>query len=84
MATGTASGKSLGYLAPVLTDLVDGAVAATGRGATALYLSPTKALAADQLARIQSLAIPGAAGGHLRRDTRRRNGAGSVSTPSSC
>lgn len=59
MATGTASGKSLGYLAPVLTDLVEGAGAATGRGATALYLSPTKALAADQLARIQSLAIPG-------------------------
>ncbi|HEX5524674.1 MAG TPA: DEAD/DEAH box helicase, partial [Pedococcus sp.] len=58
MATGTASGKSLGYLAPVLTDLVQGAGSATGRGATALYLSPTKALAADQLARIQSLAIP--------------------------
>ena len=30
-----------------------------GRGATALYLSPTKALAADQLARMQAMAVPG-------------------------
>ena len=59
MATGTASGKSLGYLLPVLSALVAGSEAPTGRGATALYLSPTKALAADQLARIQSLAVPG-------------------------
>ena len=59
IATGTASGKSLGYLLPVLTALVEGADAPTGRGATALYLSPTKALAADQLARVQSMAIPG-------------------------
>ncbi|MDF2144701.1 DEAD/DEAH box helicase [Knoellia sp. p5-6-4] len=59
MATGTASGKSLGYLAPVLSSLVAGASAPSGRGATALYLSPTKALAADQVARLQSLAIPG-------------------------
>lgn len=59
MATGTASGKSLGYLAPVLSSLVEGADAPTGRGATALYLSPTKALAADQVARLQALAIPG-------------------------
>ena len=59
MATGTASGKSLGYLLPVLSGLVEGAAAPTGRGTTALYLSPTKALAADQLARIQSLAVPG-------------------------
>ena len=48
IATGTASGKSLAYLAPVLTTLLDGAEAPNGRGATALYLSPTKALAADQ------------------------------------
>jgi len=59
ISTGTASGKSLGYLLPVLSDVVDGASAATGRGATALYLSPTKALAADQLARLQALAVPG-------------------------
>ncbi len=41
LATGTASGKSVGYLTPALT--------AIGEGATALYLAPTKALAADQL-----------------------------------
>ncbi len=39
--------------------MVDGAAAASGRGATALYLSPTKALAADQLARLEALALPG-------------------------
>ncbi len=59
MATGTASGKSLGYLLPVLTAVVEGAAAPSGRGATALYLSPTKALAADQLARVQAMAVPG-------------------------
>ncbi len=59
VSTGTASGKSLGYLLPVLSDLLDGSAAPTGRGATALYLAPTKALAADQLARVTSLAIPG-------------------------
>jgi DEAD/DEAH box helicase domain-containing protein len=59
MATGTASGKSLGYLLPVLSALVEGSAAPSGRGATALYLSPTKALAADQLARVQAMAVPG-------------------------
>src|SRR5882757_3231159 len=43
LATGTASGKSLGYQLPVLTALL------TDLKATALYLSPTKALGADQL-----------------------------------
>ncbi|MBR7743380.1 DEAD/DEAH box helicase [Phycicoccus sp. BSK3Z-2] len=57
LATGTASGKSLGYLVPVLDALVTGA---SGLHApTALYLSPTKALAGDQLARLDSLALPG-------------------------
>lgn len=59
LATGTASGKSLGYLLPSLTAVLEGRAAANGRGATALYLSPTKALAADQLARIQSWHVPG-------------------------
>ncbi|HRW19879.1 MAG TPA: DUF1998 domain-containing protein, partial [Dermatophilaceae bacterium] len=36
-----------------------GTTAPTGRGATALYLAPTKALAHDQLARIDALALPG-------------------------
>ncbi|MFJ5922390.1 DEAD/DEAH box helicase [Kitasatospora sp. NPDC092948] len=55
IATGTASGKSLGYLAPVLSDLLTGTEARNGRGATALYLAPTKALAADQRRRAAEL-----------------------------
>ncbi|WP_280233330.1 DEAD/DEAH box helicase [Nocardia cyriacigeorgica] len=43
VATGTASGKSLGYQLPVLNDLLD------DPRATALYIAPTKALGADQL-----------------------------------
>jgi DEAD/DEAH box helicase domain-containing protein len=60
VATGTASGKSLGYLAPVLSALLDGAEAPDGggRGATALYLAPTKALAADQRRAVAALAAP--------------------------
>ncbi|MCD0482433.1 DEAD/DEAH box helicase [Streptacidiphilus sp. ASG 303] len=58
IATGTASGKSLGYLAPVLSTLLDGTEAPNGRGATALYLAPTKALAADQRRRAAELAPP--------------------------
>nr|WP_114907389.1 DEAD/DEAH box helicase [Ornithinimicrobium murale] len=58
-ATGTASGKSLGFLVPVLTALAEGSHAPTGRGATALYLAPTKALAADQLARLEAMSVPG-------------------------
>ncbi len=59
VATGTASGKSLGYLVPVLSGVLDGAAAPTGRGVTALYLAPTKALAHDQLDRVGRLALPG-------------------------
>ncbi|MBP0456499.1 DEAD/DEAH box helicase [Streptomyces montanisoli] len=58
IATGTASGKSLAYLAPVLTALLDGSEAPNGRGATALYLAPTKALAADQRRSVRALAAP--------------------------
>ncbi|MEW1633237.1 DEAD/DEAH box helicase [Streptomyces sp. NPDC093801] len=58
VATGTASGKSLAYLAPVLSALADGAEAPNGRGATALYLAPTKALAADQRRAVRELAAP--------------------------
>ncbi|WP_227984781.1 DEAD/DEAH box helicase [Nocardia spumae] len=42
VCTGTASGKSLGYQLPVLTELQ------RDPRATALYISPTKALGADQ------------------------------------
>ncbi|MFI6878638.1 DEAD/DEAH box helicase [Streptomyces sp. NPDC050400] len=58
VSTGTASGKSLAYLAPVLTTLLDGSEAPNGRGATALYLAPTKALAADQCRSVKELSQP--------------------------
>lgn len=53
LATGTASGKSLGYQLPVLSALT------LDPRATALYLSPSKALAADQLRALSALALPG-------------------------
>ncbi|MGW1025088.1 DEAD/DEAH box helicase [Streptomyces sp. NPDC002577] len=58
VSTGTASGKSLAYLVPVLSTLLDGSDAPNGRGATALYLAPTKALAADQCRAVKDLARP--------------------------
>lgn len=58
VATGTASGKSLAYLVPVLSALVDGSEAPNGRGATTLYLAPTKALAADQCRSVKELSQP--------------------------
>ena len=53
LATGTASGKSLGYQLPVLTRLLD------DPRATALYLSPAKALAADQLRAVVRFGLEG-------------------------
>ncbi len=53
IATGTASGKSLAYQLPVFTRLL------TDDRATALYLSPTKALAADQLRSVARLGLDG-------------------------
>ncbi|NMO92206.1 DEAD/DEAH box helicase [Actinomycetospora sp. TBRC 11914] len=49
VSTGTASGKSLAYQLPVVAAL------AAEPGATALYLSPTKALGADQLRTARAL-----------------------------
>ena len=73
VATGTASGKSLGYLLPVLTGLLEGAASTDprtpGRGATALYLAPTKALAADQLRALRALDVPGVRVGPYDGDT---------------
>ena len=54
VATGTSSGKSLGYQLPVLTTL------AADPTACALYLTPTKALGSDQLHAVSSLAPTGA------------------------
>lgn len=53
VATGTASGKTLAYQLPVLSALL------TDDRATALYLAPTKALAADQVRSVHALSLPG-------------------------
>ncbi len=53
VSTGTASGKSLGYHLPVLSALLQ------DPQAHALYLSPTKALAVDQLTSVDALGLPG-------------------------
>jgi DEAD/DEAH box helicase domain-containing protein len=58
ISTGTASGKSLGYLLPALSDIVTSRGSKGQRGATVLYLSPTKALAQDQLAALRGLGVP--------------------------
>jgi len=49
VATGTSSGKSLGYLLPILSALAD------TPNACALYLTPTKALGSDQLQAVSAL-----------------------------
>jgi DEAD/DEAH box helicase domain-containing protein len=60
VATGTASGKSLAYLLPALTAVRrERGPGLAARRATALYLAPTKALAGDQLARVESLRLAG-------------------------
>lgn len=62
IATGTASGKSLAYQLPALDEIhrtaLDGTVSLEPTGSVALYLAPTKALAADQLAAVKSLKLP--------------------------
>jgi DEAD/DEAH box helicase domain-containing protein len=59
VATGTASGKSVGYLLPALSSIVASMTEPSDRGDTVIYLAPTKALAHDQLATIVSLGIAG-------------------------
>lgn len=61
IATGTASGKSLAYLLPAVSAVFDEGGSPAGlrqaAGGTVLYLSPTKALAADQLRSLRSLRL---------------------------
>ncbi|MGI5205875.1 DEAD/DEAH box helicase [Spirillospora sp. CA-108201] len=56
IATGTASGKSLAYLLPCVEAIYAGDENPRHEG-TVLYLSPTKALAADQLRALRSLRL---------------------------
>src|ERR1700723_768250 len=51
LATRAASGKSAGYLAAALSEVLG--------GGTVLYIAPTKALAADQLKAVRDLRVPG-------------------------
>ncbi|MDF1603633.1 DEAD/DEAH box helicase [Nocardioides sp. YIM 152315] len=57
MSTGTASGKSLGYQLPALSAIRDSRGPRGQRGASVLYLAPTKALAQDQLAGVTALGL---------------------------
>ena len=59
VSTGTASGKSIAYLLPALTSVTAGRLDNGQRGSTVLYLSPTKALAQDQLTGLLGLGLSG-------------------------
>lgn len=61
VATGTASGKSLAYLLPILTeaDATDGSASPLGGEGRTLYLAPTKALAADQARAVGEFDVEG-------------------------
>ncbi|WP_040524566.1 Zn-binding domain-containing protein [Gordonia effusa] len=60
LATGTASGKSLAYQVPILSEFL------TNPNACALYLAPTKALGADQLRSLATLLAGRAEFSHLQ------------------
>ena len=57
ISTGTASGKSLAYQLPALTAILERRGTRGERGASTLYISPTKALAQDQLSAIAELGL---------------------------
>jgi DEAD/DEAH box helicase domain-containing protein len=57
LSTGTASGKSLAYQLPALTAILERRGARGERGASTLYISPTKALAQDQLSAVAALGL---------------------------
>lgn len=77
VSTGTASGKSLAYLMPALDAVIRGGLTpegsrTAGRGeATVLYLSPTKALGADQLSSLTGLRLQGVRAASYDGDTPR-------------
>ena len=57
LATGTASGKSLAYQLAGLTAIRAGRGPRGRRGASVLYIAPTKALAQDQLTAVNALGL---------------------------
>ncbi|WAL39164.1 DEAD/DEAH box helicase [Brevibacterium sp. BRM-1] len=69
LSTGTASGKSLGFLLPILHAIATTREEVPSRQATALYLSPTKALAHDQFGKVRALPLRGLRPGSYDGDT---------------
>ena len=63
LATGTATGKTIAFSAPALTSVIN--------GGTVLYVAPTKALAADQLATISGWGLDGVRSATLDGDSSR-------------
>jgi DEAD/DEAH box helicase domain-containing protein len=59
ISTGTASGKSLAYLMPAVSAVLTSRDEGVRHGSTVLYVSPTKALAGDQLRRLDDLGVDG-------------------------
>ena len=57
VSTGTASGKSLGFQVPAIARILATRGSRGQRGASVLYLAPTKALAQDQVAGLSSLGL---------------------------
>jgi DEAD/DEAH box helicase domain-containing protein len=57
VSTGTASGKSLGYVLPVFSSILDSTAGSASGRSTAIYLAPTKALAMDQLRAMRALTV---------------------------
>lgn len=69
IATGTASGKSLAFGMPGLTAALQAPGPGASRGPSVLYLSPTKALAHDQLAGLRALDLTGLRAASVDGDT---------------
>ncbi len=69
VATGTASGKSAAFGIPGLTAALSPPPPTGRRGDSVLYLSPTKALAHDQLAGLGALGLSGLRAGAYDGDT---------------
>lgn len=81
LSTGTASGKTIAFAAPAISAAANFGAAnfgaenfgAESHAGTVLYIAPTKALAADQLATISQWNVPGVRAATLDGDTPRED-----------